>query len=568
MPDQAPGSIPFDVNDLTDIFKPAVENPEASVPVPDTPFSQWYGQTVKDKLSGNSSDAIYKKKVDDYFRDMGATPGTKKGTIMNALKEMSASYEASRHKEKYVPLNDRLHSEADTEYQKNEGLYRQEAGTVAQNERADATNRRAVEVQKLKNQASAAKDRNVLQVAALKNNISAIHEAALGNKENAAADYTRLKTRLEEEVAKKYGPGWKNMDKVTQKMIVDQDLQKTLGPDAYKKMLETEQLTLRMQQKPDDKASYVASQPQDYQDAFNKEHGQMEADKLKGKYAPGSGGSRSGSGALIRVIGPDGKPTFATKDEILASRGANPFGLEDMPGQSAVAQAGPRARPLQPYDAFNERTKNAFQASRINSRAVVANALATIKEGKEGEFMSMSEGNSFMKFLRSNTNFVGDSKSLHEVTQNITMSNTNNLHALAVRGGRFSDQQADAMAKALVGDMGNPKSVVRAYAANMLLVELQEREKIGDIDIKDITPALFSTMSKRIEQMINEAYAARGTNYEIKIPDLDEMMTLSKRVSQVVPGLGATTPGKKQKTVDDMINDIGSRKAAQPVTRQ
>lgn len=222
------------------------------------------------------------------------------------------------------------------------------------------------------------------------------------------------------------------------------------------------------------------------------------------------------------------------------------------------AQSTQKLKPLRPFDPNTVRTNAAFEASRVNSHAAVANALATIKEGREGDFMGMGEGNVFMKFLRANTNFVGDSKSTHEVTQNITTSNTNNLHALAVRGGRFSDQQAEAMSRALVGDMGNPKSVVRAYAANMLLVEMQQKEKNGDLDASDITPELMSTMSRKIEQMVNEAYAARGTNLQIHIPELDEILKESKTVAVAAPGAGReTTPTK---SVDDMMKEIQSRK--------
>ncbi len=481
------------------------DDPSQVVEQPD--FQTEFENKVREQFLGTTPEEIYKKKVAQYFQDMGVQPKGKVSRFAQIMKEASRAYQDSEQKKPYISAPERLRTEAQSEYERLAPGIRAEASTVSTNARTRAQNASRERIAQIK----ADEDKRKTEMTG---NYQMRKAAAYANNQNAAADLVAQKISD----LKKRDPAFEHYPKDIQSMTILRKIKEEEGEEAFQDAMKIMSQTADATAKPSAQKAMTGMGDEAFE-RYNTRNRELEAAKKLGKFAP-----VGGAGGTMRIM-------MMNKTDDNGNITQVPTYVNPRNPQAGFNEIKSSDNALSPNDAKIRSVSERFRASEMQARGAMGEMFAAVQTGKDKDFTSPGAGNPVAKTLRQ-WGLIGDKEAM-ESTSDVLLSNALALHTQGMMGGgtRYAYQALEDFKKRIANEhVASPRTLLYGMGALTYSIQLGQMQNSGKIKPDDVDNVLMTLINKEVDRSVNQAYTDRALHRQtpIKLASLSDIIQKAK----------------------------------------
>ncbi len=495
------GQAPLDIPGL-----PAPQNMSS----PQPSFEDSFEQNVLAQLQGSTPEEILKRKISQYFEELGVKQGTKKAKLASALKEAGRSMQGTKE-QPYIPTKDLLKRESQLESDKLLPVLQREAATIYGQKKVESqtASKERIEAAKI----SQAERTNTAKAELQRLKLAAESGVRGANEARLAAQ-----TKLLEEESKNYKKKFETPE--MRNFTFAQEMSEKYGDD-FSSALKNFSGFKDASSSPSTSKMVAGNSPEEWKQSLSR---LMQLDKSKQMFKPKPSGN-SNTGTWSEAMRMRRNPATGKMEKYIVLRNNKTAQYMDPDTKVPLQSAG---RP------FDQKTLDVDDAADIGEkqRYNSINSLASlVSTGQDKKVSGPEGGNAFAQFLRS---LEGTTLSL-EGLSNVSTKNAVLAHTKTMFGGRFPISAADALEKI----SGKQYSIQAMRLANS---DDPRAEKEED-------PRLVNRIKDATETFIKQSY----DNKKFKDPSLHRYEKLP-RLEQLIDTLDI---GKSETPLDNARKKLG-----------
>ena len=510
---------------------------QAVSPDPQASFEDEFERTVLEQFKANSPDEIFKKKMRQYFEDIGVKPTDKpwKSRMASMGREIRESFNSSKENP-YVPPKERMRKDAQKEYESLLTPIKGEASLIYQNKKAEKANAARIEQEKIKAEELKRKTESQERINSRKNEILTLSTMArngvLGAQQKKLEKETEILEQARNENEK--DPHYKNASPEYKRFMDAQWVYQNYGEEIGRALNQSQAFGISTAKPTEETALQGLNEPawKEYSDR----KGQLERVKNLGKSA-----NNPFRIQILQRSTPEGQ----IEQIPAAIDPRNPMaGYREIPSQGE----------LKPLDKKAYDISQRFDAGKIQARGAFGSMASAISAGREGEFTGPGAGNPISKALRT-WGIIGDKEAI-ESSSDVLLSNALALHTQGMMGGgtRYAYQALEDFKQRVANEhIASPKTLMYGMAALIYSIELGAMQNAKTLKDNDVDNVTMSLIRKEIDSTINKAFGNKTlkTKLPVNLRPISQIIQDAKKIRG-----GADTPVLSGTAAREALNRI------------